>query len=261
VSADDEDDEDGQHYGDAYDGKGRSQPDGVGEQAERQRRDAETTEAEHDQALDAAAELQVAERHQQGLPDVLEDEDAGAHEQTSGLLALTHAVEDLPFPTLAVVDGLCLTAGLELALACDLLFASVDAHFGLVEKVVGITPLMGGTQRLAERACSARARELVMTGRLYPAAVLEAWGVVNQVLSADQLLPKSRQFAAELAAGPTIAHAATKAIVRAQSDYGTRGADERTAGLTSHLLETEDSRNAVRSFLAEGPGKAIYSGR
>jgi enoyl-CoA hydratase len=188
-------------------------------------------------------------------------DEAGAHEQTSGLLALTHAVEDLPFPTLAVVDGLCLTAGLELALACDLLFASVDAHFGLVEKVVGITPLMGGTQRLAERACSARARELVMTGRLYPAAVLEAWGVVNQVLSADQLLPKSRQFAAELAAGPTIAHAATKAIVRAQSDYGTRGADERTAGLTSHLLETEDSRNAVRSFLAEGPGKAIYSGR
>ena len=70
----------------------------------------------------------------------------------------------LPLPTLAVVHGLCLTAGLELALACDLLWAAQDARFGLVEKVVGITPLMGGTQRMAERAGSARAREFVMTG-------------------------------------------------------------------------------------------------
>jgi hypothetical protein len=49
--------------------------------------------------------------------------------------------------------------------------------------------------------------------------------------------------------------------VRAQADFGTRGADERTAALTSHLFETEDARGAVRSFLAEGPGKATYSGR
>ena len=88
---------------------------------------------------------------------------------TGRLLALTHAVEDLPLPTLAVVHGLCLTAGLELSLACDLLWAADGAQFGLVEKVVGITPLMGGTQRMAERAGTARAREFVMTGRLYDA--------------------------------------------------------------------------------------------
>jgi enoyl-CoA hydratase/carnithine racemase len=186
---------------------------------------------------------------------------AGATALTERLLALTHAIEDLPLPTLAVVHGLCLTAGLELALACDLLWAAEDARFGLVEKVVGITPLMGGTQRMAERAGSARAREFVMTGRLYPAPELHAWGVVNRVLPGDELLEKSRRFAAELAAGPTIAHAATKAIVRAQADHGTRGADDRTAELTSHLFETEDSRNAVNSFLQEGPGKAAFSGR
>jgi enoyl-CoA hydratase/carnithine racemase len=130
-----------------------------------------------------------------------------------------------------------------------------------VEKVVGITPLMGGTQRMAERAGTARAREFVMTGRLYPAPELRAWGVVNRVVAADELLGKARKFAADLAAGPTVAHAATKQIVRAQADHGTRGADARTAELTSHLFETEDSRNAVRSFLAEGPGKATYSGK
>ena len=69
-----------------------------------------------------------------------------------------------------------------------------------------------------------------------------------------------RAFAAELAAGPTIAHAATKAVVRAQADHGTHGADALTAELTSHLFETEDCRNAVQSFLREGPGKATFTG-
>jgi enoyl-CoA hydratase len=120
---------------------------------------------------------------------------------------------------------------------------------------------MGGTQRIAERAGSARARELVMTGRLYDAETLHAWGVVNRVVPGGELLAKARKFAAELAAGPTIAHAATKAVVRAQADHGTRGADERTAELTSHLFETDDCRNAVQSFLQEGPGKATFTGK
>ena len=185
----------------------------------------------------------------------------GARALTERLLGLTHAVEDLPLPTVAAVHGLCLTAGLELALACDLLWASAEARFGLVEKVVGITPLMGGTQRIAERAGTARAREFVMTGRAYPADVLHHWGVVNRLLLGDELLPKVRAFAAELAAGPTVAHAATKFVVRAQADHGTRGADARTAELTSHLFETEDARNAIATFLAQGPGKAAYSGK
>ena len=179
---------------------------------------------------------------------------------TDRLLRLTHAVEDLPLPTLAVAHGLCLTAGLELSLACDLLWAAEGVQFGLVEKVVGITPLMGGTQRMAERAGTARAREFVMTGRLYDAATLHAWGVVNRVVAPDQLLEKARRFGADLAAGPTVAHAATKAVIRAQADHGTCGADARTAALTSHLFETDDCRHAVQSFLQEGPGKATFTG-
>ncbi len=186
---------------------------------------------------------------------------AAADELTGSLLELAHTVEDMPFPTMAAVHGLCLTAGLELSLACDLLWASGDARFGLVERVVGITPLMGGTQRMAERAGTARAREFVYSGALYDAPTLHAWGVVNRVLAEDELLEDARAFAAELAAGPTVAHAATKAIVRAQADHGTRGADERTAALTSHLFETQDSRNAVDSFLQNGPGKATFTGK
>ena len=180
---------------------------------------------------------------------------------TASLLELTHTVEDMPFPTIAAVHGLCLTAGLELSLACDLLWAGEGARFGLVEKVVGITPLMGGTQRMAERAGSARAREFVYSGDLYDASTLHAWGVVNRIVAEDDLLEDARAFAAALAAGPTLAHAATKAIVRAQADHGTRGADERTAALTSHLFESHDSRAAVQTFLQEGPGKATFTGK
>ena len=185
---------------------------------------------------------------------------AGADALTARLLALTHRVEDLPLPTLAVAHGLCLTAGLELSLACDLLWAGAGVQFGLVERVVGITPLMGGTQRMAERAGSARAREFVMSGALYTAEQLHDWGVVNRVVDGGELLTSAREFAAQLAAGPTRAHAATKAIVRAQADHGTRGADARTADLTSHLFETRDSIEAVKTFLQHGPGKANFTG-
>jgi enoyl-CoA hydratase/carnithine racemase len=184
----------------------------------------------------------------------------GAARLTGRLLAITHAVEDLPFPTVAVAHGLCLTAGLELSLACDLPLAGEGVRFGLVEAVVGITPLMGGTQRIAERAGPARARELVMTGELFDAETLHAWGVVNRVLPADRLRDEARRLLAGLAAGPTLAHGATKRIVRAQVDSGTRGADARTAEYTSHLFETADCRNAVHSFLAAGPGKASFTG-
>jgi enoyl-CoA hydratase/carnithine racemase len=184
----------------------------------------------------------------------------GADALTARLMACTHAVEDLPLPTLAVAHGLCLTAALELSLACDLLWAGEAVQFGLVEAVVGITPLMGGTQRMAERAGAARAREFVMTGGLFTAETLHGWGVVNRVLPGEELLGKARRFAAKLAAGPTQAHAATKRIVRAQADHGTRGADERTAELTSHLFDTQDTQNAVHTFLEQGPGKAHFTG-
>lgn len=179
---------------------------------------------------------------------------------TGELLELTHRLEELPFPTLASVHGLCLTAGLELALACDLIWAAESARFGLVEAVIGLTPLMGGTQRIAERAGPARARELVMSGDLYDAAALGRWNVVNRVLPDDELAGASIEFARRLASGPTLAHHATKRIVRAFLEDGVRGADRVTAEIGAPLYETQDLQRAVESFLAEGPGKATFRG-
>ena len=177
------------------------------------------------------------------------------------LLDLVHVVEELPLPTVFAAHALCLTAAFELSLACDLLLAAESARFGLVETVVGLTPAMGGTQRLAERAGPARARELVMTGELYDAATLERWNVVNRVLADEGFDEAARAFARRLAEGPTRAHAATKAIVRAQVEGGARAADERVPEVAGGLFATEDLRGAVRSFLENGPGHATYRGR
>ncbi len=177
------------------------------------------------------------------------------------LIGLTHAVEALPFPTIACVHGLCLTAGFELALACDMIWAAESARFGLVEIVVGVSPFMGGTQRIAERAGPARARELVMSGSLYAAERLEQWNVVNRVLPDGELAEKTMRFAARLAAGPTLANAATKRVARAYLDGGVRGADEQVCEIVSPLFDTEDLKGAVRTFLDTGPGNATFSGR
>lgn len=184
-----------------------------------------------------------------------------AAEMWVSLLDLVHRVERLPLPTVFAAHALCLTAAFELSLGCDLLLAAESARFGLVETVVGLTPAMGGTQRLAERAGPARARELVMTGALYDAATLERWNVVNRVLPDEGFDQAARQFTHKLAVGPTRAHAATKAIVRACLDQGGAwGADKQVPRLAGDLFATDDLKAAVRSFLEQGPGHATYTG-
>jgi enoyl-CoA hydratase/carnithine racemase len=179
----------------------------------------------------------------------------------SDLLRIVHALEELPLPTLAAVHGLCLTAGFELSLACDMIWAAESARFGLVEIVVGLTPGMGGTQRVAERAGPARARELVMSGDLYDAPTLERWNVVSRVVPDAELAEESMRFAARLAAGPTVANAATKRLVRAYLEEGVRGADARVGEIAGGLFATEDLKGGVRSFLEQGPGRARFEGR
>jgi enoyl-CoA hydratase/carnithine racemase len=185
----------------------------------------------------------------------------GNPERFGELIATVRRLEGLPIPSLALVHGLCLTAGLEVALGCDMLWATESAKFGLVEAVVGLTPGAGGTQRLAERAGPARAAEFVMSGGLYDAATLERWHVVNRVVGDDELLEKGMKFAHKLANGPTVAHGATKRIIRAYRAGGVDEADSVTPEQFADLFASEDLQGAVKSFLADGPGNATFEGK
>jgi enoyl-CoA hydratase/carnithine racemase len=188
------------------------------------------------------------------------DPESGAEVWRRGF-ELIQGVEDLPFPVVFAAHGLTLTWGLELALACDMVVAAEGAQFGLVEIVVGLTPSMGGPQRLAEKAGPSRAKDFVMSGQLFDAATMKEWGVVTRVWPDEEFAEKAHKFALRLANGPTVAHAATKRIVATQKEEGARAADAIVPELAGSLFGTEDLQNAVASFLEKGPGHATYSGR
>ncbi len=178
------------------------------------------------------------------------------------LIEAVQRLEALEIPTLALIHGLCLTAGLEVALGCDLIWAEESSRFGLVEAVVGLTPGAGGTQRMAERAGPARAREFVIHRR--PLRRRDARALGRAQPGGRRTAPCTRRGCASPSgwpSGPTKAHAATKRIVRAFSDGGIERADEVTPRQFADLFATEDLHGAVRSFLAEGPGKAKFEGK
>jgi enoyl-CoA hydratase/carnithine racemase len=174
-------------------------------------------------------------------------------------------LEELPFPTIAAVQGACMAAGLELALACDLIWAASSAHFGQVEASIGTTTLLGGIQRLAERAGPSRAREIFYSADQFDAATFERWNIVNRVLPDEKLASEARAFAERLASGATLAFAAGKKIVRAYLEGGIRKADAVVDEIGPSLFDSADMRSGVQGLLQHGPRgfreKVIFYGR
>jgi enoyl-CoA hydratase/carnithine racemase len=177
------------------------------------------------------------------------------------MLEVLRTFDELPVPVVAAVHGVCVGGGLELALACDLVVAADSAKFGSVEATVGLHPLMGAVQRVAQRAGAARAKEMAMLARRYDARTLERWNVINRVVEDEQLDAAAMTLARELACGPTVAHAATKALVSIAVSQGVRAADEAMAGLQKPIFRSDDFRSAVASFQTNGPGMARFAGR
>jgi enoyl-CoA hydratase/carnithine racemase len=164
-------------------------------------------------------------------------------------------LEELPFPTVAAVQGACMAAGLELALACDLIWAASSARFGRIEASIGTTTLLGGIQRLAERAGPGRAREIVYTADQYDAATFERWNIVNRVVPDEELGSETMAFAERLARGATLAFAASKKIVRAYLEGGIRSADVMVDEIAPALFDSADMRAAVQGLLEHGLGR------
>src|SRR5260370_5288181 len=162
-------------------------------------------------------------------------------------------IEELPFPTVAAVQGLCIAAGMELMRACDLVWAAASARFSQAEASIGTTTLLGGVQRLAERAGPARAREIIYSADQYDAATFERWNIVNRVVPDDVLESQTRSFAERLAESPTPALRAGNRDVRAYLEDGTRRADTVVDHVAPPLFESQDMRAAIAALLQHGP--------
>jgi enoyl-CoA hydratase/carnithine racemase len=175
-------------------------------------------------------------------------------------VGVLRAFDELPLPIVASVHGVALGGGFELALACDLIIAGASAKFGLVEATLGLHPLMGGIQRVMQRAGAARAKEIVMLGRRHDAATLEKWGIVNRVVADAQLDEVALSLARELAQGPTVAHAATKRLSNIYLDQGMHACDDMMEEVQRPIFASGDLRRGLESFATAGPGNAVFQG-
>jgi len=169
------------------------------------------------------------------------------------------AIGALPVPVVAAVNGFALGGGCELALACDFIYASENARFGLPEVSLGVIPGFGGTQRLTRLVGRARAKELIFTGDMIDAAKAKQIGLVMDVVPLANLLGHARSALERIAKkGPLAVRRAKEAI--------DRGADlELADGLTveskmfSDLFDSADRREGMKAFLEKRP--AVFTGR
>jgi enoyl-CoA hydratase len=162
-------------------------------------------------------------------------------------------------PVIAAVNGYALGGGLELALACDFIYASEKAKFGFPEVGLGVIPGFGGTQNLARLIGPNKANELVFSGRVISAAKAQAWGIVNEVFAPEELLPKALATAQEIAAKGPLGVSYAKDAIASGLNMTKEDGFRYEASLFGVLFATGDQREGMGAFLdkrtAEFKGK------
>jgi len=176
------------------------------------------------------------------------------------LASLWRRLEDVPVPTVAAVHGAALGGGFELALMCDMILAADTASFGMAEASLGLLPLLGGVQRVVERAGVARGKEMAMFGRRHDPRALERWGVVNLVIGEAELPQVSLSWARQLAAGATVALRGIKMLADLSARGGVAAADARQEAINTSMWNSADQARGLAAFSATGPGSAVFEG-
>ena len=152
-------------------------------------------------------------------------------------------------PTLAVVEGVALGGGLELAVCCDFIIAGERARFGLPEIKLGAIPAAGGTVRVTRLIGPVRARQLILLGDPIDAATALDWGLIARVVPQDALAQESAAFAHRLATAPARAMQYAKRAIAAAQDTDEQTALALSRDLAAQLSTSTDLAEGVRSFL------------
>ena len=169
------------------------------------------------------------------------------------------ALELLPIPAIALVNGYALGGGCELAMACDWVIASERAQFGQPEVNLGVVAGFGGTQRLPRLVGRALAMELLVTGRMLKAEEALKIGLVNQVVPPGELREKGLETARTIASKGPVAVRLTKQIVQRGQDMDLVNACQQEAYAFGLACATEDQKEGMQAFLEKRPAR--FTGR
>jgi len=159
------------------------------------------------------------------------------------------ALETLPKPSIAAINGFALGGGMEISMACDMRFASETARFGQPEILIGLIPGWGGTQRISRLVGLGRAKELVMGGGQMDAKRAYEIGLVNQLFPADQLLDTTKKFAKRLAGMPGFAIKMAKHAMNFGYDLSLDNANRLEMECCAQCFSTDDQKEGMKAFL------------
>jgi enoyl-CoA hydratase len=157
-------------------------------------------------------------------------------------------------PWIAAVNGFALGGGCEVAMMADFIIASENAKFGQPEIKLGVTPGMGGSQRLTWAIGKAKAMEMCLTGRMMDAAEAERSGLVAKVVPAAELIAEAMKTAEAIAAMPPLAAVACKEMVNAAFEIPLSQGIRFERRLFHGLFGTEDQKEGMAAFVEKRPG-------
>lgn len=163
------------------------------------------------------------------------------------------AMESLPCPVIALIQGFALGGGLELALACDLLLLGEKAKVGLPEVTLGLFPAFGGTQRLARSVGLFKAKEMIFSGNFYTAKEALEMGLANYVLPEDQLMNKALSLAEDIKKRGPLSVAQAKALIHQARDLPLKEGLTREAVEFGRIFKTEDAKEGLKAFIEKRP--------
>ncbi len=187
------------------------------------------------------------------------DAEAGRAFGIKGQAALT-AIEKLPIPVIAAVNGFALGGGCELSLCADIRIASEKAKFGQPEVGLGITPGFGGTQRLPRVIGLSKAMDLILTGRMIKADEALSIGLVDKVVPPEELMAEAMKLALAIAANAPVAVKASKAAIRRFTGAALDEDLDFEAELFGTCFATGDQKMAMEAFVSKTE-KSEFTGK
>ena len=159
------------------------------------------------------------------------------------------AIENFTRPVIAAINGFALGGGCELALACDIRIAAENAKFGQPEVNLGVTPGFGGSQRLPRLVGKGHANELLFTGKIIDAQEADRIGLVNRIVSKENLMQECKELAAEIGKKGPVAVRLCKDLVNSGMEMDLARACQREVDIFGLCFGSEDQKEGMKAFL------------